>query len=205
MIEDKAMKTIIIPKRFGFPTVDITINGKEQTFASGVEIRVENAVAEAIDNAIALYPKASRYKSRFAQYAEGKITELTASDLEDVEEIGFFAFAYSKKLKYVEIPSGVKSIGEGAFYGCSILESVMFGASSKIESIGSAAFNFCKLSSVFLPETPPTLVNIDAFANAKPACTFYCKTQESLDAYKAAPNWSTLTSTYSFVVENKNG
>ena len=29
----------------------------------------------------------------------------------------------------------------------------------------------------------------------------YCKNQESLEAYKAAANWSTLAGTYAFVVE----
>ena len=197
------MKTITIPKRFGYPTVDITINGKEETFASGVEISVEDSVAEAIENAIALAPKYGRNKSRFAQHAEGNITDLTLSDLEGVENIAYYAFAYSKKLKSVEIPSGVKSIGEGAFYGCSILESVRFGANSKLESIGAVAFNFCKLSSVFLPETPPALANVNAFENFKADGVFYCKTQESLEAYKQAANWSTLTGTYSFVVEEK--
>lgn len=51
------MKRITIPERFGYPTLEITINGKEQTFASGVEIEVEDSVAEAIENAIALEPK----------------------------------------------------------------------------------------------------------------------------------------------------
>lgn len=51
------MKKITIPKRFGYPTVDITINGKEETFQSGVEISVDDSIAEAIENAIGLEPK----------------------------------------------------------------------------------------------------------------------------------------------------
>ena len=56
-----------------------------------------------------------------------------------------------------------------------------------------------------MPETPPTLLNVIAFQNINTACVFYCKTQESLEAYKKAANWSTLTGTHTFVVEEKNG
>ena len=55
------MKSITIPERFGYPTLEITINGKEQTFSSGVEIEVEDSVAEAIENAIALAPKHKKF------------------------------------------------------------------------------------------------------------------------------------------------
>lgn len=51
------MTTITIPKRFGYPTVDIYINGKKYTFSSGVEISVEDNIADIIENAVALEPK----------------------------------------------------------------------------------------------------------------------------------------------------
>ena len=54
------MKTITIPKHFGYPTLDITINGKEYTVKSGEEIEVEDSIAEAIENAIASHMEASR-------------------------------------------------------------------------------------------------------------------------------------------------
>lgn len=196
------MKTLTIPKRFGYPTLDITVNGIEYTVKSGEEITLEDHVAEAIENAIALAPKLGVPRNRFAQHIEGIITDLTSSDFDGVETIAYYALAYSKKLKTMEIPSGIKVIAEGAFYGCSALESVKFGENSDLVSIGTVAFGYCKaLSAVFLPEKPPALVNVDAFTNIQANCTFYCKTQESLDAYKAATNWSTLTGTYSFVVE----
>ena len=50
------------------------------------------------------------------------------------------------------IPDGVTSIGSYAFYGCSGLTSVTFGAGSQLESIGSHAFWRCSgLSSVEIP------------------------------------------------------
>ena len=52
------MKTITVPKKYGYPTLDITVNGKEYTVKSGEEISVEDHIAEAIENAIALESKA---------------------------------------------------------------------------------------------------------------------------------------------------
>lgn len=46
------MKTITIPKSFGFPTLDIVINNVRHTFRSGEEISVDDHIAEAIMNAI---------------------------------------------------------------------------------------------------------------------------------------------------------
>lgn len=51
------MKKIIIPKSFGYPTMDIVINYKRYTLLTGVEIEVDDSIAEVIDNAIAFDPK----------------------------------------------------------------------------------------------------------------------------------------------------
>lgn len=174
------MRNITIPKRFGYPTVDITINGKEQTFNSGVEISVEDSVAAAIENAIALEPKTSVPRNMFARYIEGSLEEITAEDLAGISTIRACAVYSCLSLKRVTIPSNIKKISNNAFDWCSFMESV------------------------YLPETPPELMNINAFTNLK--CKFYCKSQASLEAYKKATNWSTLTGTHSFVVEeSKNG
>ena len=197
------MKSITIPERFGYPTLEITINGKEQSFASGVEIEVEDSVAEAIENAIALAPKQGRNKSRLAQYADGSLTEITASDLEGAEKIAYYAFGQNSSLTMIEIPDSVTDIKQYAFTGCKGLKSVLFGVNSKLKSIEGNAFYYCKgLESVCLPPIPPTLVDVNAFGEINSACIFYCKTQESLNAYKAATNWSTLTGTYTFKVED---
>ena len=170
------MKTITIPKRFGYPTVDITINGKEEPFASGVEISVEESVAEAIENAIALAPKIGVPRNKVAQIANGSITEITAEDLAGISEIVGCAFYSKTNLKSITIPDNIREIGDIAMGWCINLERV------------------------YLPEVPPT-VYAETFKGIKTTCVFYCKTQASLDAYKKATNWSTLTGTYSFVVE----
>ena len=196
------MKTITIPKRFGYPTTEVSVNGNNYTLKSGEEITVEDEVAEVIENALELEPKAKKYLSKIAQRVEGSITELSLNDLEGIERIAPHTFIYCDNLTSIEIPNSVTSIGEGAFNGNQSLKSVRFEANSKVESIGATAFGRCKnLKSVYLPETPPVLEDSN-FNVLDSNCVFYCKSQESLEAYKKAANWSTLTGTYSFVVEH---
>ncbi len=172
------MKTIIIPKRFGYPTLDITVNGKVYTVKSGEEITIEDHLAEAIENAMALVPKAGRNKSKIAMLADGVITDITIDDLEGVEKIAFYAFAHCYSLESVEIPGTVKNIKNSAFDSCT------------------------NLNRVYLPEIPPTLGDPNAFNGVKDTCVFYCKTKASLEAYKAALNWRVLTSMYTFMVKS---
>ena len=198
------MTTLTIPTKFGYPKFDMYINGKRYTLQSGVEITVEDEVAEVIEKSLALAPKVVINKSKLAQRVEGSITELTTSDLDGIESIAYYAFGQCYSIKSVEIPDSVKQIVKSAFTACTSLESVRFGDESKIKNIGESAFYYCyKLSRVYLPLKPPTLENTNAFSDINTACVFYCKTQESLDKYKAATNWSTLTGTYTFKVESK--
>ena len=195
------MKTITIPKRFGYPTLDVTVNGKIYTIESGKEITVEDSVAEVIENAIALAPKHERYLSKFAQSVEGSLTDVKAEDLEGITAIAACSFYFYRSLKSITIPKSVTKIGTNAFYSCSDLETLMFEEDVSV-SIEATAFEWCsKLSRVYLPTTPPTLANANAFGNIKSGCVFYCKTPASKEAYLAAPIWSTLAGTYSFVVE----
>lgn len=196
------MKTITIPVRLGYPTVDIEINNKTYTLKSGEEITVEDHVAEVIENAIALAPKQRINKGKFAQRVEGSITEITFSDLEGLDTIIDSAFRNCSLLTSIEISNTIKIIMQNAFLSCTNAKSVRFGDNSKIETIEANAFKWCgRLKEVYLPKTPPTLTDANAFANINASCVFYCKSQASLNAYKAATNWSTLTGTYSFVVE----
>ena len=200
------MKTIIIPKRFGYPTTEITINGRGYPLQSGVEISVEDSVAEAIENAIALAPKHDRYLSKLAQHLGGSLTEILAEDMDGVASIYPYALYNNKSVTRIVFADSVTVIEGAAFFGCSSLESIEFGGDSKIDTIKSNAFNGCtNLKKVYLPEVPPILASSSAFTDINSACVFYCKTPASLEAYKKAENWSTLTGTYTFVVEGKNG
>lgn len=193
------MKTITIPG-YKNPFV-VVINNSVYQYKSGETIEVPDDVAEAIEDALELVPVPKRYLSKFAQRVEGSITEITFNDLEGLDTIIDSAFRNCSAITSIEIPNTVKIIMQNAFLSCTNAKSVRFGDNSKIETIEANAFKWCgRLKGVYLPENPPTLTDANAFANINASCVFYCKTQASLDAYKAAPNWSTLTGTYSFVV-----
>lgn len=193
-------KTISIPE-YNNPFI-VNINNKEYIYKAGATIEVPDEVAEAIEDALELVPKPKRYLSKIAQRANGTLLEITMNDLEGVETIIDSAFRGCASVISIDIPDNVKSIKQNAFLSCTNTKSIRFGDKSKLESIGVGAFNWCSnLSKVYLPPNPPMLENISAFNNINTACVFYCKSQASLDAYKAATNWSTLAGTYSFVVE----
>lgn len=196
------MKTITIPA-YKNPFI-VIINNKVYQYRAGETIEVPDEVAEAIEDALELVPKPKRYLSRLAQLAEGSITEIIPSDLEGIETIVYYAFGQCFSLIRINFSDSIKMIKSSAFMSCLNLEVIRFGDNSKIDNIGESAFENCmKLSKIYLPPKPPVLGNINAFKSIKAGCTFYCKSQASLDAYKAAPIWSTLTGTYSFVVEDK--
>ena len=192
-------KTITIPTNCN-PYI-VVINNHVYTYKAGDTIEVPDEVAEAIEDAIELVPKPKRYLDKFAQSVEGSLTEIKRGDLDGITAIAACSFYFYRSLKAVTIPKSASKIGTNAFYSCSDLETVTF-EDGNLNSIEATAFEWCsKLSRVFLPVKPPALANANAFGNIKADCIFYCKTQASLDAYKAAPKWSTLTGTYSFVVE----
>ena len=194
------MKTITIPE-YKNPFI-VVINNNVYQYKGGETIEVPDDVAEAIEDALELVPKPKRYLSKLAQLAEDSLTELTASDFEGINKISSYAFYKHFGLTDVTFNSSITTIGACAFYSCGNLLSVRFGDDSKVDNIGFSAFEWCeKLKQFYLPMTPPILENANVFANIKPACVFYCKTQASLEAYKKADVWSTLTGTYSFVVE----
>ena len=59
----------------------------------------------------------------------------------DTKGIANYSFSGCDSLKYITIPDGVTSIGDGAFYNCSSLRSITIP--DGVTSIGSEAFNGC--------------------------------------------------------------
>ncbi len=102
--------------------------------------------------------------------------------------IGGQAFKYNFSLGTIDIPNSVTTIGAQAFFQCTSLTSANIG--NGVTFIGGSAFERCSaLTSVTINAiTPPTLDIADAFDNTN-NCPIYVPCQ-SVDAYKAATNWS---------------
>ena len=184
------MKTITIPKKYGFPTLDITVNGKVYTVKSGEEITIEDHIAEAIENAIALAPKAKRYLSKIAQYVEGNLFEITANDLEGATTICPYAFYNCDTITGVTIPHGVTSIGYAAFGYCDKLVSITIPNS--VSSIDDKAFaEGYSLKRVTLKALTPPTIKADTFSLVPAACVFEVPS-EALNTYKSASGWSKI-------------
>ena len=107
-----------------------------------------------------------------------------------VTSIGSSAFYNCYTLTTVTIPSTVTSIGNDAFYNCYTLTTVTIP--STVTSIGSSAFyNAYSMDEYhFLPATPPTLANTNAFNNIRSYTKIYVPSA-SLSAYQTETNWST--------------
>lgn len=142
----------------------------------------------------------------------GLLTSITIPS--SVTTIGNNAFQSCKGLTSLTIPSSVTTIGSYAFYACNGLTSITI--SNGVTSIDGQAFGDCKglktltipssvtnigsnivagttyhlQSFVVLSTTPPTLGN-KGFNNSD--CKIYVPA-ESVDAYKAATNWSDYAS-----------
>lgn len=108
-----------------------------------------------------------------------------------VTSIGEYTFYNCGSLTSITIPSSVTSIGNGAFQYCSSLASIEIPNS--VASIGNSAFKSCSsLASVTIKATTPPTLGTSVFDNNSNLVIYV--PAESVDAYKAATNWSTYAS-----------
>lgn len=130
------------------------------------------------------------YKRILKGLIDRSITELTIPD--GVTSIGDGAFIRCAVLTSITIPDGVTSIGSNTFNFCVALTSIIIPES--ITSIGAQTFYGCSTleSIVVRAATPPTIGSY-AFNNISSNAKIYVPA-ESVDAYKAATNWSTYAS-----------
>lgn len=127
-----------------------------------------------------------------------KIVDKTIVEIESdiVSSVGSYAFAVCNNLKTVDMPN-VTSVSSYAFNYCAVLKQIYLPSLTDIAA--NAFANAYWLKGIHLPATPPTLSNVSAFNNTG-SCVFYIPLG-SLAAYQSATNWSSLTSTRSFVEE----
>jgi hypothetical protein len=108
-----------------------------------------------------------------------------------VTKINGAVFSDCTSITDVNIPNSVTSIGNAAFQSCSALTSVEIPDS--VTSIGLNAFFSCSgLTSITIQATTPPTLGSNVFGSTN-NCPIYVPA-ESVDAYKAATNWSSYAS-----------
>ena len=129
-------------------------------------------------------------------YAFMACRSLTSIDIPSgVTSIGYCAFNDCAGLTSIVIPNSVISIGGQAFAICGRLTSVIIG--NGVTSIGGSAFWGCsRLTSVTCNAVTPPTLETGAFQNTPIASGkgYIYVSSSSIDAYKAANNWSTYAS-----------
>ena len=132
------------------------------------------------------------------EYAFSYCYSLSSITIPDgVTSIGNHAFDYCSNLSSITIPDGVTSIGSYAFQNCNSLSSITIP--DGVTSIGNGAFSYCYglARLYFLPTTPPSVSNSDAFSDIPTDCVIHVPAG-SLSAYTSAANYPS-SSTYTYV------
>ena len=100
-----------------------------------------------------------------------------------------FADCSNANFNSIVIPNSVTTIGRYAFQNCSYLSSVTIG--NGVTIIDQQAFvNNSRLTSLTINATTPPTLGANALAGTNANLVIYVPA-ESVDAYKAATNWST--------------
>lgn len=112
---------------------------------------------------------------------------------EGVTSIGDYAFYNYRSLISITIPNSVTSIGSNAFCRCFDLQSITIP--NGVTSIGENAFwNCLSLTEMtILATTPPALSNTEAISDV--TTTIYIPAG-TLVTYSTAPNWSNFASKF---------
>jgi len=92
-----------------------------------------------------------------AKIVDKTVTEVTAADLSGITSIGNYAFFGCSNLTSITIPDSVTSIGSSAFYNCPNLTSITIP--NGVTSIQGQTFTNCKgLTSVTIPESVTSIL-----------------------------------------------
>ena len=154
------------------------------------KIEVEEGNESYISEDGVLYNKE---KTTLIRYPESK-TDITEYEVpEGVESIGNSAFYYNQCITKVKLPESLKDIEEYAFSYCRNLVEVRI--TDGLESIGKYAFSYC--SDLTKLQLPDSLRNIEL--NAFSYCDnliIYCNANSKIAAYAENQNIPYITSTH---------
>ena len=110
----------------------------------------------------------------------------------NIDKIPSSCFHFCFSLTSITIPYSVTEISYDAFYNCSSLKNISIP--SNVTSIGNRALNKCRsLTSITVEATTPPTLSEDMVFDDTNNCPIYVPS-ESVNAYKAATNWSTYAS-----------
>lgn len=127
----------------------------------------------------------------------GQLEEITIPTA--ITTLGEAFFTGCAKLQEINLPQGLTAIPTSCFSSCGNLRTITIPAA--VTTIGNYAFSGCVLlhKIKFLPTTPPTISNSNAFSNLPAGCVISVPTG-SLSAYTSAQNYPS-SSTYTYIEE----
>ena len=107
-------------------------------------------------------------------YTFNGCTSLSSITIPDsVTSIGSYAFNGCYSLSSITIPNGVTTIGSQTFYNCTSLSSITIP--NGVTTIGSQTFSNCSCMDYikFIPSTPPTVQNSNAWTSVSTSTIIY--------------------------------
>lgn len=113
-----------------------------------------------------------------------KIIQLTLPS--SLKYIGARSFA-RLHITDLELPSGLQTLGEGAFSSCSWLKTVNLGECTELESIGAQAFTSAAISEIIIPESVVSMGEL-VFNQNTVNLTIHCEASEQPSGWNA--KWS---------------
>lgn len=122
--------------------------------------------------------------SLFPTSAQKNVDELTLP--ESLKYIGLRSFA-RLQITDLNLPSGLLTLGDSAFAGCSYLKTVNLGDCSELKSIGDEVFTNAAISEITIPKSVVSVGEL-VFNQNSVDLTIRCEVQERPESWDE--NWS---------------
>lgn len=133
-----------------------------------------------------------RGPAQIGPYCFSSCTKLTSVVFSDtITELSNYAFSGCIKLQSIVLPDTVTSIQQYALSNCATMKTIDIGTGLTYIAANAFQASYSLVSITIRAVNPPTLANYNAFSTTN-SCPIYVPAG-SVDAYKAATNWSTPT------------